>query len=53
MEHRGFAHAALLAVPLGDWHINHVLHMMAVVQLRTRTAEGHAYYDRKTAAVIR
>src|SRR3954469_20620564 len=30
--------------------INHVLHMMAVVQLRTRTTEGRAYYDRKTAA---
>jgi len=24
--------------------------MMAVVQLRTRTTEGRAYYDRKTAA---
>ena len=36
--------------PAADRHINHVLHMMAVVQLRTKTTEGRAYYDRKTAA---
>lgn len=29
---------------------NHVLHSMAVVQLRTRTTEGRAYYDRKVTA---
>jgi transposase len=34
----------------GNRHINHVLHMMAVVQLRTRTTQGRAYYDRKVAA---
>jgi transposase len=33
----------------GNRHINHVLHMMAVVQLRNAT-EGRAYYDRKIAA---
>ena len=38
------------ASPAADRHINHVLHLMAVVQLRTRTTEGRAYYDRKTAA---
>jgi transposase len=33
----------------GNRHINMVLHMMAVVQLRNLT-EGRAYYDRKRAA---
>ncbi|WP_141339641.1 transposase, partial [Ornithinimicrobium kibberense] len=30
----------------GNRHINQVLHIMATVQLRTRTTEGRAYYDR-------
>lgn len=34
----------------GNRHINKVLHIMATVQLRTRTTEGRAYYDRKVAA---
>ncbi|WP_237566064.1 transposase [Ornithinimicrobium cerasi] len=34
----------------GNRHINQVLHIMATVQLRTRTTEGRAYYDRKVAA---
>ena len=34
----------------GNRQINRVLHIMATVQLRTRTTEGRAYYDRKTAA---
>ncbi|MFB9733421.1 IS110 family transposase [Ornithinimicrobium kibberense] len=34
----------------GNRQINRVLHIMAVVQLRTRTTEGRAYYDRKKAA---
>ena len=34
----------------GNRHINMTLHMMAVVQLRTRTTHGRAYYDRKVAA---
>ena len=33
----------------GNRQINRVLHIMAVVQLRTRTTEGRAYYDRKKA----
>jgi transposase len=33
----------------GNRQINRVLHIMATVQLRTRTTEGRAYYDRKTA----
>jgi transposase len=33
----------------GNWQVNRVLHIMAVVQLRTPT-EGRAYYDRKVAA---
>jgi transposase len=33
----------------GNRQINRVLHIMAVVQLRTPT-EGHAYYDRRVAA---
>jgi transposase len=33
----------------GNRQINHVLHIMATVQLRNPT-EGRAYYDRKTAA---
>lgn len=31
----------------GNRQINRVLHIMATVQLRTRTTEGRAYYDRK------
>ena len=34
----------------GNRQINRVLHVMAIVQLRTRTTEGRAYYDRKKAA---
>lgn len=34
----------------GNRQINRVLHIMAIVQLRTRTTEGRAYYDRKKAA---
>ncbi len=34
----------------GNRQINGVLHTMAIVQLRTRTTEGRAYYDRKKAA---
>jgi transposase len=34
----------------GNRQINRVLHTMAIVQLRTRTTEGRAYYDRKKAA---
>ena len=34
----------------GNRHINQVLHIMATVQLRTRTTQGRAYYDRKKAA---
>ncbi len=34
----------------GNRHINQVLHIMATVQLRTRTTQGRAYYDRKVAA---
>jgi transposase len=34
----------------GNRQINMTLHMMAVVQLRTRTTHGRAYYDRKVAA---
>lgn len=34
----------------GNRHINQVLHIMATLQLRTRTTEGRAYYDRKVAA---
>jgi transposase len=34
----------------GNRHINQVLHIMATVQLRTRTTKGRAYYDRKVAA---
>jgi transposase len=33
----------------GNRKVNRVLHMMATVQLRTRTTEGRAYYDRKVA----
>ena len=33
----------------GNRKINRVLHIMATVQLRTRTTEGRAYYDRKVA----
>lgn len=33
----------------GNRQINRVLHVMAIVQLRTRTTEGRAYYDRKKA----
>ena len=33
----------------GNRQINRVLHIMAVVQLRTGTTEGRAYYDRKKA----
>ena len=31
----------------GNRQINRVLHIMATVQLRTRTTEGRTYYDRK------
>jgi transposase len=34
----------------GNRQINRVLHIMAVVQLRHRSSEGRAYYDRKVAA---
>jgi len=34
----------------GNRNINQVLHIMATVQLRTRTTQGRAYYDRKVAA---
>ena len=34
----------------GNRQINRTLHIMAVVQLRHRTSEGRAYYDRKVAA---
>ena len=34
----------------GNRQINHVLHIMAIVQLRTPTTQGRAYYDRKIAA---
>jgi transposase len=34
----------------GNRHINQVPHIMATVQLRTRTTQGRAYYDRKVAA---
>src|SRR5215472_8839166 len=34
----------------GNRQINMTLHMMAVVQLPTRTTHGRAYYDRKVAA---
>jgi transposase len=34
----------------GNRQINRVLHIMATVQLRTRTTEGRAYFDRKRAA---
>jgi len=34
----------------GNRQVNRVLHTMAVVQLRTTTTEGRAYYDRKIAA---
>ncbi|MFK5636129.1 MULTISPECIES: IS110 family transposase [unclassified Ornithinimicrobium] len=34
----------------GNRQINRVLHIMAIVQLRTRTTEGRVYYDRKKAA---
>ncbi|SOC51191.1 transposase [Ornithinimicrobium cerasi] len=34
----------------GNRQINRVLHTMAIVQLRTRSTEGRAYYDRKKAA---
>lgn len=33
----------------GNRQINGVLHIMAIVQLRTRTTEGRAYFDRKEA----
>ncbi|GAA2743045.1 IS110 family transposase [Terrabacter aerolatus] len=33
----------------GNRKINRVLHIMATVQLRTRTTDGRAYYDRKVA----
>src|SRR5690606_36063008 len=33
----------------GNRQINRVLHVMAIVQLRTRTNEGRAYYDRTKA----
>jgi hypothetical protein len=33
----------------GNRQINRVLHIMATVQLRTRTTEGRAYFDRKKA----
>jgi transposase len=34
----------------GNRQINRALHIMAVVQLRHRSSEGRAYYDRKVAA---
>jgi transposase len=34
----------------GNRNINQVLHIMATVQLRTRTTHGRVYYDRKVAA---
>jgi transposase len=34
----------------GNRQINHVLHIMAVVQLRNTETEGRAYFDRKKAA---
>ena len=34
----------------GNRQINRVLHIMATVQLRTRTTEGRAYFDRKKAS---
>jgi transposase len=34
----------------GNRQINRTLHIMAVVQLRHRTSQGRAYYDRKVAA---
>lgn len=34
----------------GNREINRVLHTMAIVQLRTRTTLGRAYYDRKRAS---
>ncbi len=39
-----------LGFPTKGHFASHVLHMMAVVQLRTRTTEGRAYYNRETAA---
>ncbi|MFE4456558.1 IS110 family transposase [Nocardia tengchongensis] len=33
----------------GNRKINRVLHIMAIVQLRTRTTTGRAYYDRRKA----
>ena len=33
----------------GNRNINQVLHIMATVQLRTRTTQGRVYYDRKVA----
>jgi transposase len=34
----------------GNRQINRVLHVMAIVQLRTRTTQGRVYYDQKKAA---
>jgi transposase len=33
----------------GNRHLNHAIHMVAVVQIRERNTEGRAYFDRKVA----
>jgi transposase len=33
----------------GSRHMNHAIHMAAVTQIRFRSSEGRAYYDRKVA----